>query len=310
MTHFTHRRALMLALAVTPFARAADLLDRAPSATPLSPAARLAQLEVESGGRLGVAALNTADGRQLLHRADERFPFCSTFKMMLSAAVLAREPSLLRKRIQYDKSDLVPHAPVTSKHVADGMTNAELCAATLQLSDNTAANLLMKQIGGPAAVTAFARSLGDDEFRLDRWEPDLNSAVPGDVRDTTTPAAMMQSLQKLALGDALAPAQRAQLIDWMATSTTGAERIRAGVPAGWKVADKTGSGSHGTTNTIAVVWPPGGAPIVIAVFFTQPAKDDKIRPESMARWRRLSSTPSRWVRLRPSSYSAYSGGIP
>jgi beta-lactamase class A len=279
MTHFTHRRALMLALAVTPFARAADLLDRAPSATPLSPAARLAQLEVESGGRLGVAALNTADGRQLLHRADERFPFCSTFKMMLSAAVLAREPSLLRKRIQYDKSDLVPHAPVTSKHLADGMTVAELCEATLQYSDNPAANLLMKQIGGPAAVTAYARSIGDTEFRLERWETELNSAIPGDARDTTTPAAMARSLHALVLGDALPAAHRKQLKEWMLGNTTGATRIRAGVPSGWPVADKTGAGDHGTVNDIAVVWPPGKAPIVLAVYLTQPGKDDKIRPE-------------------------------
>jgi beta-lactamase class A len=279
MTHFTHRRALMLALAVTPFARAADLLDRAPSATLLSPAARLAQLEVESGGRLGVAALNTADGRQLLHRADERFPFCSTFKMMLSAAVLAREPSLLRKRIQYDKSDLVPHAPVTSKHLADGMTVAELCEATLQYSDNPAANLLMKQIGGPAAVTAYARSIGDTEFRLERWETELNSAIPGDARDTTTPAAMARSLHALVLGDALPAAHRKQLKEWMLGNTTGATRIRAGVPSGWPVADKTGAGDYGTVNDIAVIWPPGKAPIVLAVYLTQPGKDDKIRPE-------------------------------
>jgi beta-lactamase class A len=245
-------------------------------------AAAIAHIETQSGGRLGVAAFDTGRKVRLSYRGKERFPMCSTFKVLASSSILSREPAWLGRRIRYSKEDLVPYSPITEKHVADGMTNAELCAATLQLSDNTAANLLMKQIGGPAAVTAFARSLGDDEFRLDRWEPELNSAVPGDVRDTTTPAAMVQSLQKLALGDALAPAQRAQLIDWMATSTTGAERIRAGVPAGWKVADKTGSGSYGTTNTIAVVWPPGGAPIVIVVFFTQPAKDAHTRSEVVA----------------------------
>ncbi|RZT09853.1 beta-lactamase class A [Duganella sp. CF402] len=279
MKHFTTRRALMLALVSTPLARAADLLDHAPAAAPQTPAALLAGLEKEYGGRLGVAALNTADGRQVLHRADERFPFCSTFKMMLSAAILSREPALLKKRIKYHKSDLVSYSPVTSKHVADGMTVAELCEATLQISDNAAANLLMKQIGGPAAVTAFARSIGDTEFRQERWETALNTALPGDVRDTTTPLAMAKSLQKLVLGEALPAAARKQLKDWMLGNTTGATRIRAGVPAGWPVADKTGSGDYGTVNDIAVIWPPGKAPIVLAVYTTQPNKDDKTRPE-------------------------------
>jgi beta-lactamase class A len=279
MSDFTTRRALLLALACTPFARAADLLDQAPATTPLSPTALLALLEKESGGRLGVAALNTADGRQVLHRADQRFPFCSTFKMMVAALMLSREPSLLAKRIQYDKSDLVPYSPVTGKHLADGMTVAELCEATLQYSDNAAANLLMKQVGGPAAVTAYARSIGDNEFRLDRWETELNTALPGDTRDTTTPLAMARSLQKLVLGDGLPAAARRQLKDWMVGNTTGATRIRAGVPAGWTVADKTGAGDYGTVNDIAVIWPPGRAPIVLAVYLTQPNKEDKLRPE-------------------------------
>jgi beta-lactamase class A len=260
---------MLLALAAVPLARA----------SPLSPAAQLARLELACGGRLGVAAINTGDGRELMHRGDERFPFCSTFKMMLSAAVLAKEPALLNKRIQYTKDDLVPHAPVTSKHLADGMTVAELCEATLQYSDNPAANLLMKQIGGPAAVTAYARSIGDADFRQERWETELNTAIPGDPRDTTTPAAMAESLHKLVLGDALPPAQRKQLKDWMLGNTTGATRIRAGVPSAWLVADKTGAGDYGTVNDIAVIWPPGRAPIVLAVYLTQPGKDDKIRPE-------------------------------
>jgi beta-lactamase class A len=279
MTQFHIRRALMLALAYAPLARAADLLDNAPAATLMPPTGQLARLEAEAGGRLGVAAFNTADGRQLLHRADERFPMCSTFKMMASAAVLAKEPALLKKRIQYDKSDLVPNSPVSGKHVADGMTMAELCEAAIQYSDNAAANLLMKQIGGPAAVTAYARSIGDTEFRLDRWETELNTAIPGDPRDTTTPGAMARSLQKLVLGDGLPPAQRKQLKDWLLGNTTGATRIRAGVPADWPVADKTGAGAYGTVNDIAVLWPPGKAPIVLAVYLTQPGKDDKLRPE-------------------------------
>jgi beta-lactamase class A len=279
MTDFTTRRALMLALASAPLARAADLLDQAPTTAPVSRTGLLARLEKESGGRLGVAAFNTADGRQLLHRADERFPLCSTFKMMLAAAVLARDPSLLEKRLRYEKSDLVPHSPVTGKHVAEGMTVEALCEATLQYSDNTAANLLMKQIGGPTAVTAYARSIGDSEFRLDRWETELNSAIPGDLRDTTTPQAMAKSLQKLVMGEALPLHCRRQLKDWMIGNTTGATRIRAGVPAGWIVADKTGAGDYGTVNDIAVIWPPGRPPIVLALYLTLPGKDDKPRPE-------------------------------
>ncbi|WP_373987609.1 class A beta-lactamase [Duganella sp. BuS-21] len=279
MSDFTTRRALMLALVSTPFARAAELLDQAPGAPVPTPTALLAALEKQSGGRLGVAALNMADGRQLLHRADERFPLCSTFKILLSAAVLAREPALLKKRIRYTKKDLVPHSPVTEQHLDKGMTVSALCEATLQYSDNAAANLLMKQIGGPAAVKAYARSIGDAEFRLERWETELNSAIPGDPRDTTTPLAMAKSLHKLVLGEGLPAAPRKQLKDWMLGNTTGDTRIRAGVPAGWPVADKTGGGSYGTINDIAVIWPPGKAPIVLAVYLTQPGKDDKWRPE-------------------------------
>jgi len=193
--------------------------------------------------------------------------------------VLARDPSLLDKRLRYEKSDLVAHSPVTGKHLADGMTVEALCEATLQYSDNAAANLLMKQIGGPAAVTAYARSIGDSEFRLDRWETELNSAIPGDMRDTTTPQAMARSLQKLVMGEALPLHCRRQLKDWMIGNTTGATRIRAGVPPGWIVADKTGAGDYGTVNDIALIWPPGRPPIVLAVYLTLPGKDDKARPE-------------------------------
>ena len=275
MPHFATRRTLLLALASAPLARA--------HATAMPPDMRLVRLEAASGGRLGVAALNTANGRQLLHRGEERFPFCSTFKMMVSAAVLAQEPSVLQQRIRYDKSELVAHSPITGKNLDEGMTLEALCAATIQYSDNTAGNLLIRHVGGPEAVTAYARSIGDRQFRLDRWETELNSAIPGDPRDTTTPAAMMESLHKLTLGDALAPAKRQILVDWLIGNTTGATRIRAGVPSSWKVGDKTGAGSYGTVNDIAVLWPPGKAPIVLAVYLTQPGKDDDIRPEILGR---------------------------
>lgn len=285
MTHSAIRRSLILALAASPLARVnAAVTDPATAAgTTMAPDLRLVQLEAASGGRLGVAALNTADGRRLLHRADERFPFCSTFKMMLSAAVLARAPSLLEKRLRYDKDELVAHSPITEDHLDGGMTVAELCEATIQTSDNTAANLLIREVGGPEAVTAYARSIGDRQFRLDRWETALNSAIPGDPRDTTTPAAMMSSLHALTLGDALPPAKRQILIDWLIGNTTGATRIRAGVPSTWRVGDKTGAGDYGTVNDIAILWPPGKAPIVLAVYLTQPGKDDKTRPEILGK---------------------------
>jgi beta-lactamase class A len=193
-----------------------------------------------------------------------------------------REPGLLNQRIKYTRVELVSYSPITEKHLEDGMTVAELCAAAIQHSDNTAGNMLIKIIGGPPAVTAFARSLGDSEFRLDRWETELNTAIPGDARDTTTPAAMAATVQKLVLGDTLAAPQREQLQAWLRGNTTGATRIRAGVPAGWIVGDKTGGGDYGANNDVAVLWPPGKPPIVLALYMTQREKDAKPRNEVLA----------------------------
>jgi beta-lactamase class A len=277
MTFSAQRRSLILAAMSAPLA----------GYTLASPrddgfAAAMGKIENAAAGRLGVAAFDLNRQIQLSYRGNERFPMCSTFKVLASSSILAREPGLLGKRIRYKKKELMPHSPVTEKHVADGMTNAELCAATIQYSDNTAANLLLKQVGGPAGLTKYMRSLGDEVFRLDRWELELNTAIPGDPRDTTSPVAMMRSLQKLTLGDGLQAAQRKLLVDWMLGNTTGDTRIRAGVPAGWKVADKTGTGAYGTTNTIGVVWTPEGAPIVIAVYFTQPARYAETRNDVVA----------------------------
>ncbi len=247
--------------------------------------AQFAQLEQSLDGRLGVFVLDTADGSHLGFRANERFPFCSTFKVIVASAILergARVPGLLQQRVRYTESELVAYSPVTEKHVADGMTVAELCAAGIQYSDNTSANLLMKMLGGPQGVTAFARSVGDGAFRLDRWETELNSALPGDPRDTTTPEAMARSLRALALGDALPPQSRALLQDWMRGNTTGAARIRAGVPAGWQVGDKTGSGDYGSANDIAVLWPPGRAPLVVAIYTTRHRQDAGSRSDVVA----------------------------
>ncbi|MDR8074912.1 PenA family class A beta-lactamase [Burkholderia cenocepacia] len=300
MTYSSKRRTLLLAAATAPLVltvtacasrqgAAPDEATRAAAAAadaiaPAAAATTLADLERDAGGRLGVCAIDTASGRVIEHRAGERFPFCSTFKAMLSAAVLAQSverPGLLQQRVTYTKADLVNYSPVSEKHVGSGMTVAALCEAAIQYSDNSAANLLMKLIGGPSAVTAYARSIGDDAFRLDRWETELNTALPGDPRDTTTPAAMAASLRVLTLGDALPAAQRAQLVAWLRGNKVGDKRIRAGVPAGWVVGDKTGTGDYGTTNDAGVIWPTSRAPIVLAAYYTQTradarAKDDMI----------------------------------
>ncbi len=189
----------------------------------------------------------------------------------LAAAIFARIDAAQEQAervLQYGPSDLVPWSPVTEKHVADGMSIAALCAAALQESDNTAANLLLGTIGGPPGWTAFARRLGDRASRLDRIEPALNSALSGDPRDTTTPAAMLENLRKVLLGDVLKAPSRQRLIDTMAASTTGARQLKAGLPADWRVAGKTGSGENGTRNDIGILLPPERAPILACVYFT------------------------------------------
>jgi beta-lactamase class A len=231
-----------------------------------------ARIEAQSGGRLGIAALDTADGTRAGHRADERFAMCSTFKLLAAAAVLTRVDAgkeQLSRRVTYAKSDLVTYSPTTEKHVDDGMTLADLCEAALTLSDNTAANLLLASLGGPQGFTDYARSLGDTMTRLDRIETALNEATPGDPRDTTTPAAMLANIRALVLGDALSESSRAQLKAWMLANKTGGGRLRAGLPGDWAVGDKTGSGEFGTTNDVGVIWPPGRAPIVVTIYFTE-----------------------------------------
>jgi beta-lactamase class A len=263
-----------LALAGTwPVARALGH-DEPPAQRNLGSAAAQRWVEVEAsvGGRLGVAVLDTATGELAGHRLDERFPMCSTFKFLAAALVLARVDAgqeRLDRRIVVTRADLLKYAPVASKHVGGaGMTVAELCEAAITVSDNTAANLLLASFGGPAAVTAFARRIGDDVTRLDRNEPSLNTAIPGDPRDTSTPRAMAQTLRAVMLGNALSDAGRAQIQRWMSANTTGAHRLRAGVPFDWHVADKTGTGDLGSTNDIGVLWPPRRAPLVVVGYLT------------------------------------------
>ncbi|WP_198287088.1 class A beta-lactamase [Frankia sp. QA3] len=234
---------------------------------------RLVELERGYPGRIGLAAFAPRTGARVDYRATERFALASTFKVLTAAAVLRRarqqEPGLLDRLIRWEAGDVVENSPVTGQHTATGLTVAQLCEAALTHSDNTAGNLLLRQLGGPAAITAFARALGDPATRLDRWEPELNTNIPGDPRDTTTPAAMASTLRALTFGPALAGQDRDQLVAWLVANTTGGACIRAGLPAGWRVGDKSGAGVRGMINDVAVAWPPGAGPVVIAIYTTR-----------------------------------------
>ncbi len=253
--------------------------------------AGLAAIEARVGGRLGVAALAIGTGRQIEYRADERFPMCSTFKVLAAAAVLHRvdqNQDRLDRFIAYTEADLLEYAPETRKHVHEGgMKLSALCAAALTLSDNTAGNLLLEAIGGPPGLTRYARSLGDAKTRLDRAEPYLNSALPGDKRDTTTAAAMLGNLRALLLGNALATASRTQLEKWLTENKTGEDLIRAGVPGNWRVGDKTGRGGNGAINDIAIVRPPGKPGILLAVYSVESTAAPTARAAAVADVARL-----------------------
>jgi beta-lactamase class A len=242
--------------------------------------AAFARIESESGGRLGVAVLDTGSGALVGHRIDERFPMCSTFKALAAAAILSRVDAgkeQLSRRIRIEQKDILSYAPVTKQHIGQEMSVAELCDAAVTLSDNTAANLLLAGMGGPSATTELARSLGDEITRLDRIEVELNEGTPGDPRDTTTPAAMATNLKALTLGTALSAASRDQLIAWLVGCKTGDAKIRAGLPKGWRVGDKTGSGGHGSNNDVAVIWPEGRAPVIVASYLTETSGTDEQR---------------------------------
>jgi beta-lactamase class A len=252
---------------------------------------RIGELENTSGGRLGVAILDIGSGIRAGHRADERFPMCSTFKLLAVAAVLARVDrgrERLDRRLAFGTADLLEYAPATRARIAEGtMPIADLCEAAITVSDNTAANLILATLGGPAGLTSYVRSLGDRVTRLDRMEPALNEAAPADVRDTTTPSAMLGDLKALVLGTALSRVSRERLIAWLVATRTGDRRLRAGVPAGWRVGDKTGSGNHGTTNDVGIIWPPGRDPILIAAYLTETAQDDPAREAVLANVARI-----------------------
>jgi beta-lactamase class A len=231
---------------------------------------RVAAIEARMGGRMGVAALDTGSGKRFDYRAEERFPMCSTFKFLAAAAVLKRvdeKQKQLDRFVSYDAKDILEYAPVTKVHLKEGgITLGALCEAAIEQSDNTAGNLLLDAIGGPAGVTNFTRSLGDQITRLDRKEPDLNSAIPGDDRDTTTPGSMLADMTRILTGDGLSRSSRRQLEDWLQRNKTGTAMIRAGVPRDWIIGDKTGRGANGATNDIAIIRPPDRAPVLLAIY--------------------------------------------
>ncbi|KEF18549.1 beta-lactamase [Streptomyces rimosus] len=238
---------------------------------------RLRALEREHQARIGVFALNLATGASLLHRAHELFPMCSVFKTLAAAAVLRdldHDGSQLARVIRYTEADVTKsgHAPVTKDHIDTGMTIRDLCDATIRYSDNCAANLLLRELGGPTAVTRFCRSLGDPVTRLDRWEPELNSGEPDRRTDTTSPYAIARTYQRLVLGNALNRPDRALLTDWLLRNTTTLTTFRTGLPKGWTVADKSGGGdTYGTRNEAAIAWTPDRRPVLLTALTHKPS---------------------------------------
>lgn len=269
MTFDPTRRALIAAAAAAPWALSGCASGLG---TEIDLHATLQGLQAHVGGKLGVFALNTRNGDFIGFNAESRFAMCSTFKVLLVAAVLARVDAgelSLDQPVRFGRADLVAHSPVTSNAALNGRASVrDLASATVELSDNTAANLLLTLLGGPSAITDYARSTGDWTTRLDRFETELNTNLPGDLRDTTTPLAMGRTLRQTLLGSRLSEASRAHLAAWMVASPTGARRLRAGLPGGWAAGDKTGTGANGAVNDVAVVWPPGKAPLVLCVYMT------------------------------------------
>ena len=248
----------------------------------------LAALEAGKGGRLGVFALNTMSHRQISYRAEERFSMCSTHKFLTVAAILERVDAgrlNLNQQVSYGQADILAYAPITRQHLKAGsMSVAALCAAAIEWSDNTAANLLLKLIGGPVGWTRYARSIGDNVSRLDRTEPTLNEATPGDMRDTTSPYAMARDIDAILRGQVLTTPSRQLLEGWMLDNQITNPLLRAGVPAGWRVADKSGSGDHGTRNDIGLILPPApGGAIIAAVYYTESPQPASARDALIAK---------------------------
>ena len=245
----------------------------------------VAALERRSGGRLGVVVRDVAARRSFAWRGAGRFPMCSTFKFLLAAAILARVDrgrETLDRRIAVPAGAQLSNSPFSESRAGRDATIGQLCEAIMVDSDNAAANLLLPAVGGTAGVTRFARALGDPLTRLDRQETAMGESAPGDPRDTTAPASMVGNLQRLLLGDVLRPESRARLTAWMIACRTGRTRLRAGLPGGWRVGDKTGSGTHGTVNDIAIAWPAADRPILIAAYLTGSTLEERPRHAILA----------------------------
>ena len=247
----------------------------------------LAEVEKELGGRLGVFARDTHTDRQWAYRADERFPLTSTFKAFACAGILSRVDAgseALDRRITFEKNQLVEYSPVTEKHVGwPGMPLSQICEAAMEMSDNSAGNMVLDALGGPDGFTAFMRSIGDEETRLDRRETMLNEAAPGDARDTTTPRAAAVSLQKLALGEVLSAGARSTLQGWLTGNKVGGPLLRAGLPGDWRIGDRTGAGGHGSRAVVAILWPPKRKPVVAAIYMTGNDKPMDVRNAAIAK---------------------------
>ncbi|MER5884110.1 class A beta-lactamase [Streptomyces sp. NPDC001941] len=294
------RRSLLLAAALVPLAGCgtgtespARRATPAPAPSRLRPApsvdvSEYAALERRHGARLGVYALDTGSGAAAAYRDGERFAFCSTFKALAAAAVLHREAlPALERRVPISADDVNTISPVTETRTGGSMTVRQLCDAAVRFSDGTAGNLLLRELGGPDGLTAYFRTLGDTVSRMDRYEPGLHRGRVEDPRDTTTPRAVSEDFRRLLLGDALPADKRALLDGWMRASTTGESRIRAALPKGWRAANKTGTGKYGRANDVAVLWPPSGAPLLLAVMSDRPGADDRPQEALVAEAARL-----------------------
>jgi beta-lactamase class A len=282
------RRGMIASVAALTLAGCVGPQQVAPSITANAP---LAALEARVGGRLGVLVLDTASGRMTGHRYDEAFAMCSTFKLALAAAVL-QQADLGRLKLDaalhYTQADMVAHAPITGPNLAKGaMRIIDLAEAAQKTSDNVAANLLIKHLGGPAAITAIFHSWGDDVTRLDRYEPDLNNVPPGEARDTTTPHAFARSMANVLTDERiLKPASRDILLQWMVDTNTGMRRIRGGLPPSWKSGDKTGTANsanfNNKTNDVAIFWPPERPPVIVTAFYEADGKYEVTRDADQA----------------------------
>ena len=273
----TRRQSL---LGLLPAAAAIAMIGRVRAAQPDSLEAELAELERREGGRLGVTVIDTGSGTVRGHRQNELFALCSTFKFVLAAAILQRHDAgsvSLDRALGVAQADIMPNSPVTEGMAGKTMTVGELCHATVTTSDNAAANILLRELGGTEPVTAFLRGLGDTVTRLDRIEPHLNNAdiASGDTRDTTSPAAMAATLRTIMLGDVLTPASREIITGWMKATVTGRDRLRRGLPADWILGHKTGTGNDGPTNDIGIAWPPNRAPVIVTVYYDRKGRTMK-----------------------------------